>query len=672
MDTTEVERLCEALSLAEPNRPTTVLKVELQEVGRRKLDLCLAGHLLATKQANRDAFRVILPKIWQTTQEVENEVLRDNIFGFHFKNRMDRRRVLNGRPWSFDRSLLVLEEPRAAGELSSLAQIGTVREVDAGASADCLGKYIRVRVEIDIDKLLQRFLKVNLGSSAKDVVMLLRYERLPEYCFKCGMVGHSIRECDCGSGLGGRGKDEAAYGLWMRAASPASQWKLLFLCSGATPECLMAVVGDAGTVGKVDIAGGRRWKRRARALGEQDIGMGQEDIGGKRPRYLVCVDSDLGTKRSKQGDTRCCKIIMEECWKEIYWRRRSRVTWLRKDDRNTKFFHSQASNRKKINSIKGLQDSNGTWQEGSGYGFGERLRLVLGEIISKTQSAFIPGRSIFDNAMVGFKCIHALKRKRKGNEALLGKQCWRLIQDLSSLAARVLKGCYFPSSTLLKARSSGLGSFVWKSIIWGKELVSKGSRWRIGSGASVLVYHDRWISRPSTFKIISPPSLDFQVTVDLLKTSEGAWDVNLLREHFLQVDVDAILSLPSSSFRIQDSFLWHFEKSGFFSVRSSYHTALAARHLPIPLKVKLFIWRFAHDWLHAMTPLAARGLILNVSCLMCRIASECWFRRNRAVHGQLLLPVGEVLAWFSSFLAEYQAAGTRPPSTSSLTRSMSR
>ncbi|KAL5763409.1 hypothetical protein ACOSP7_019673 [Xanthoceras sorbifolium] len=50
---------------------------------------------------------------------------------------------------------------------------------------------------------------------------------------------------------------------------------------GATPECPVAVVGNAGTAGKVDIAGEMRWKKRARARGEQDIGMGQENIGGK-------------------------------------------------------------------------------------------------------------------------------------------------------------------------------------------------------------------------------------------------------------------------------------------------------------------------------------------------------------------------------------------------------
>ncbi|KAK2653687.1 hypothetical protein Ddye_013543 [Dipteronia dyeriana] len=44
-----------------------------------------------------------------------------------------------------------------------------------------------------------------------------------------------------------------------------------------------------------------------------------------------------------------------------------------------------------------------------------RLRGVLGEVISETQCAFIPGRMISDNTIVGFECIHRLKRKRRKN-----------------------------------------------------------------------------------------------------------------------------------------------------------------------------------------------------------------------------------------------------------------
>lgn len=42
------------------------------------------------------------------------------------------------------------------------------------------------------------------------------------------------------------------------------------------------------------------------------------------------------------------------------------------------------------------------------------LKTVLAAIISPSQYAFIPGRQISDNVLVGFECIHALNRKKKG------------------------------------------------------------------------------------------------------------------------------------------------------------------------------------------------------------------------------------------------------------------
>jgi hypothetical protein len=39
-----------------------------------------------------------------------------------------------------------------------------------------------------------------------------------------------------------------------------------------------------------------------------------------------------------------------------------------------------------------------------------RLRPLLGDIICPTQSAFIPGRLITDNALIAFECVHALQK----------------------------------------------------------------------------------------------------------------------------------------------------------------------------------------------------------------------------------------------------------------------
>jgi hypothetical protein len=119
------------------------------------------------------------------------------------------------------------------------------------------------------------------------------------------------------------------------------------------------------------------------------------------------------------------------------------------------------------------------------------------------------------------------------NKSLLAKQCWRLLCNPLSLAARVLKQCYFPDSSLLQADCKSSSSFLWKSFVWGRELIAAGSRWRIGSGASVLIYQDRWIPRPSTFKVISPPLLGEAATVQMLKNPSGSWNSELIREFFL-------------------------------------------------------------------------------------------------------------------------------------------
>lgn len=48
---------------------------------------------------------------------------------------------------------------------------------------------------------------------------------------------------------------------------------------------------------------------------------------------------------------------------EIYWQKRAKQYWLTEGDKNSRFFHKYASNQRRNNMIKCLNDSNGVWKE---------------------------------------------------------------------------------------------------------------------------------------------------------------------------------------------------------------------------------------------------------------------------------------------------------------------
>ncbi|KAK3222494.1 hypothetical protein Dsin_009519, partial [Dipteronia sinensis] len=58
----------------------------------------------------------------------------------------------------------------------------------------------------------------------------------------------------------------------------------------------------------------------------------------------------------------------------------------------------------------------------------------------------------------------------------------RILKKPDSLAARILKSCYFKECNFLEAKKKSSASYVWNSILWGRGLLEEGVRWRVGDG----------------------------------------------------------------------------------------------------------------------------------------------------------------------------------------------
>ncbi|WVZ53544.1 hypothetical protein U9M48_004470, partial [Paspalum notatum var. saurae] len=91
------------------------------------------------------------------------------------------------------------------------------------------------------------------------------------------------------------------------------------------------------------------------------------------------------------------------------------------------------------------------------------------------------------------QCGLGFRDLRLFNQALSGRQAWRLIESPESLCACVLKAKYFPNGNLLYTSFPLNQSPTWRAVVHGLELLKKGFIWRIGSGERTRMWRDPWI-----------------------------------------------------------------------------------------------------------------------------------------------------------------------------------
>ncbi|KAK4428724.1 hypothetical protein Salat_1172300 [Sesamum alatum] len=208
------------------------------------LDLTLVGQLLSHRSTNFDALTRTFFMLLSPAKGVNIRRVAENHYCFVFNHIVDLRHTLSLRPWTFDRNLLIIQ-PLSLGMAPEEVSLdwspffvrvhGIPYGLRSSDTARMIGSKIgrwedetnvqdsitwqdslRIRICLDVTVPLKRALRVRVANRTL-VVVHFTYERLPNFCYLCGRLGHIQRICDL------RFTDDfvdpgshAPYGPWLR------------------------------------------------------------------------------------------------------------------------------------------------------------------------------------------------------------------------------------------------------------------------------------------------------------------------------------------------------------------------------------------------------------------------------------------------------------------------
>ncbi|KAH7833675.1 hypothetical protein Vadar_008660 [Vaccinium darrowii] len=210
----------------------------------------LFGKVISQKAVNFSGLRSTMEMVWGNPKNFKTLEIGNGIYQFVLPSETDVIRILNGKPWFFNNHFLILERwnPKVQPHLYSFnltpiwvqiwglpiqynskevglklgSKLGFVDDVSLPATGSKKGKFVRVRAHVDINLPLKRGCMVKMEAS-RPFWVEFRYERLPNFCFYCGLVGHDLQSCTTRfSDMDDNSLRNAQYGEWIRA-SPVSQ-----------------------------------------------------------------------------------------------------------------------------------------------------------------------------------------------------------------------------------------------------------------------------------------------------------------------------------------------------------------------------------------------------------------------------------------------------------------
>nr|XP_027090415.1 uncharacterized protein LOC113711449 [Coffea arabica] len=238
----ELEEVLKKFALSKIEQDGAWLELDDFDPGVSACMTSIIGKIRGEKVANFTGVKNFVNAAWGYPKDLTITELGPNLFQFFIPDVENRTRILNGGPWLIDNQILVLNRWEAGIEENTEAfrfaplwvqvwnlpihwiskevgrKIGKVfeevKEVLIPYSRGKEGKHLKLLVSADLSKPLLRGTTVKTNGVLKWVNF--RYERVPDFCYNCGIVGHSEKKCKNVVTIR-KGQQENQFGPWLRA-----------------------------------------------------------------------------------------------------------------------------------------------------------------------------------------------------------------------------------------------------------------------------------------------------------------------------------------------------------------------------------------------------------------------------------------------------------------------
>lgn len=133
--------------------------------------------------------------MWQNKREAKVESFGDNVFMFKFGTKIEKEGI-NKSAWAF----IVFTEPKGIGDMSKQSFTNVSFWVQLqNVPIMCMDRetILELGEAINITKPLMKILEIRQEdiNEEEDIRVLIRYERLPDFCYCYGCIGHQYRKC---------------------------------------------------------------------------------------------------------------------------------------------------------------------------------------------------------------------------------------------------------------------------------------------------------------------------------------------------------------------------------------------------------------------------------------------------------------------------------------------